>query len=155
MVAHAGIADLRQQRFELRLERGAALGRVDGVRLQLSLPQHVDQRAGGGQALGEGLGAFAAHEIVGIGALGQEGEAEGMAFAQNGKHTVDGAGRSGLSGAVAVETDDRLRREVPQDLHLALGEGGAERGHGVDEARLMERDHVHPALDHDQLALSR
>ena len=140
------------RRFEPRLEGGAALGRVDGLRLQLSQPQDVDQRAGAGETFGQGLGALAAHEIVGVGALGQEGEAERVAFAQDGQHAVDGARRRGLAGPVAVETDDRLGGEVPQKFHLALGEGGAERGHGVGEARLMERDHVHIAFDHDQLA---
>ena len=76
-----------------------------------------------------------------------------MAFAQMRQHAVDGARGRRLAGLVAVEADDGLRRQLPQHLHLPLGEGGAERGHDILEARLMERDHVHIAFDHDQLAL--
>ena len=69
------------------------------------------------------------------------------------QHAVDGPRRGRLARAVAVEADDGLGCEQPQHFHLALGEGGAERRHRVGEARLMERDHVHIAFDHDELAL--
>ena len=46
-----------------------------------------------------------------------------------------------------------LGREQPELVHLPLGEGGAEGGDHMAEARLMQRDHVHIALDHDQLGL--
>ncbi len=153
VIPHARIGDLREQVLKPRLEGGAALRRVDGLRLQFPEPEDVDQRAGVCQTLGKGACPPAPHEIVGVRALRQEGEAEGMAFAQIGQHAVDGARGGRLSGPVAVEADDGLRRELPQQLHLALGEGGAERGDDVGETRLMERDHVHIAFDHDQLAL--
>ena len=76
-------------------------------------------------------GTFVAHEVVGVGALRQEGEAEGMAFAQHREHAVDGARRCRLARPVAVEADDGLGREQPELIHLALGEGGAERGDDV------------------------
>ena len=62
----------------------------------------------------------------------------------------------GEAGAVAVEGDDGLGRELPQRLELGLGDRGAERRDGVVDAGLGERDHVHVALgDDDRAALAR
>ncbi len=152
MVAHARIGDLREQTLEPRLEGRAPLRRVDVSGFQLAQPHDVDEGRGRGQTLGERARALRAHEVVGIGPLGQEGEAEGMAFAQMGQHAVDGARGGRFARAVAVETDHGLGREQPQPLHLPLGEGGAERGDHILEARLVERDHIHIAFDHDELA---
>ena len=155
VVAHARIGDGVEQLIEPLFERSAALRRVEIHRGTFPLPQNVDERPRLGEACGEGASAFVAHEIVGIRAFGEEGEAEGMSFAQNGQHAVDGARGGRLACPVAVEADGRLGREQPELIHLPLGEGGAERRHGIDEARLIERDHIHIAFDHDQLALSK
>ena len=111
MVAHARIGDLREQALEPRLEGRAPLRRVDVPGFQLAQPHDVDEGRGRGQTLGERARALRAHEVVGIGPLGQEGEAEGMAFAQMGQHAVDGARGGRLARAVAVEADHGLGRE--------------------------------------------
>jgi hypothetical protein len=46
----------------------------------------------------------------------------------------------------------RLGREAPELLQLLLGQRGAERRDGAGEARLVQRDDVHVALDRDDLA---
>ena len=82
----------------------------------------------------------------------QEGEAKRAALAQMRKHAVDRSRRCRLAGLISIEADDGLRRELPQELHLPLGEGSAERRDHIGEARLVERDDVHIAFDHDELA---
>jgi hypothetical protein len=77
------IADLPKQRFEPRLERRAALRRIDRVLGALAQPQHVDQRTGLIEACSEGASALAPDKIIGVRALRQEREAEGMAFTQD------------------------------------------------------------------------
>ena len=62
-----------------------------------------------------------------------------------------GGAMGGLqAGRVAVEAEDRLAGGAPEQIELALGQRGAERGDGMLEARLGERDDVHVALDDDQ-----
>ena len=53
---------------------------------------------------------------------------------------------------VAVEADDRLVGQLPEQGQLGLGDRRAERRHGVGEAGLGERDHVHVALGDDHRA---
>ncbi len=153
MVAHARVGDGVEELIQPLFERRAALGRIEIHRRTLPLPQNIDEGPRLGEAAGHGTGAFVAHEVVGVRAVGEEGEAEGMSFAQIRQHAVDGARRRRFAGPVAVEADDRFGREQPELIHLPLGEGRAKRRHGVMEARLMKRDHVHIAFDHDEFAL--
>ena len=136
VIPHPRIGDGGEQLLQPLLERGAALGRVEILRRAFAPPQHIDEGPRLGETLGERAGALIAHEVVGIGAFGQEGEAEGMSLAQIGQHAVDGARGRRLACPVAVEADDRLGREQPELIHLPLGEGGAERGDHMVEARL-------------------
>ena len=153
VLTHPGIGDGVEQLIKPLFERRAPLGRVEIVARAFALPQNIDERPRLSETACESAGALIAHEVVGIRALRQESEAEGMALAQNRQHAVDGARCGSLAGPVAVEADDRLGREQPKLIHLAFGEGGAERRHGLMEACLMQRNHVHVAFDHDELAL--
>src|SRR5262249_42566869 len=68
------------------------------------------------------------------------------------KHAVDRPRRCRLSGLISIEADDGLWHQLPEQLHLPLGESSAERGDSIGEARLIDRDDVHIAFDHDELA---
>src|SRR5262249_48861401 len=76
-----------------------------------------------------------------------------MPFAQDPEHAVDSARGRCLARTIAIEADDGLRRELPELIHLPLGERGAEGCNHVLETRLMQPNYVHVALDHDQFAL--
>jgi hypothetical protein len=52
------------------------------------------------------------------------------------------------AGGIAVEAEDHRIGEAEQLLHMVGGAGRAQRGHGVAEAALRQRHHVHVALDH-------
>ena len=153
MLTHPGIGDGVEQLIKPLFERRAPLGRIEIVARAFALPQNIDERPRLSETACESAGALIAHEVVGIRALRQESEAKGMALAQNRQHAVDGARCGSLAGPVAVEADDRFGREQPKLIHLAFGESGAERRHSLMEACLMQRDHVHVAFDHDELAL--
>ena len=60
--------------------------------------------------------------------------------------------RGAPAGGVAVEAEDHRVGEAKQLLHMLGGAGRAERGHGIGEARLRQRDHVHVALDDQRVA---
>ena len=66
---------------------------------------------------------------------------------------VGGAPRRLQPGLVAVEAQHRLAGHAPQQFQLVLGQRGAERRHGVLEAGLRQRDHVHVAFDGDHRAV--
>ena len=55
-------------------------------------------------------------------------------------------------GGVAVEAEDHRVGEAEQLLHVFGRAGRAQRGHGIAEAALRQRDDVHVALDHQHVA---
>jgi hypothetical protein len=57
-------------------------------------------------------------------------------------------------GLVAVEAQDRLRRQAPQQTELGFGHRGAQRGHRIGEAGPGKRDHVHVAFHRHNRALA-
>ncbi len=131
VLLHPGIGDGVEQLIKPLFERRAPLGRIESVARAFALPQNIDERPRLSETVCEGAGALVAHKVVGIRALRQESEAEGMAFTQNRQHAVDGARGGSFAGPVAVEADDGFGREQPKLIHLALGESGAERRDGL------------------------
>src|SRR6185437_7141518 len=138
MLLHGAVGDNADTGVEALLERGAALGRIDGPR-RLDLPEHVAHR----------LGPVLQHQRVGILAGGQRGEAQAVPRLQQRQGAVEGAELRAEARGIAVEAQHRLRQEAPQLLDLLLGERRAERRHGAAEAGAVQRDHVHIALGHD------
>ena len=152
VAAHAFVADRAGDLAEPRLERGAALGRVEDAGLGLPRPDHLDQRPGLLEHGGHRLGAGRADEVVGVLPAGEKREAEALAGLDQRQSEVDGAVGGAQARAVAVEAEDRLVGHPPEDLELALGERGAERGDGVGEAGADHLDRVDIALDRDHRA---
>ena len=56
------------------------------------------------------------------------------------------------AGGVAVEAEDDGVGEAKQLAQMIVGTSRAERGHGVLEAGLRQRDDVHVALDDECMA---
>ena len=82
----------------------------------------------------------------------QGGEAQRAAGLEQRQGALGGATRGALAGRVAIEADNRLGGEPPDELQLALGQRGAERRHRPAQPGLVERDDVHVALGDDDVA---
>ena len=92
--------------------------------------------ARGGQHGAHAVGALAADQRVGVLAGRQRGETQ-RAVGRQQRQCQFGRPRGGTAaGGVAVEAQDRRRREPPQLLELLLGQRRAERGHGAADAGL-------------------
>ena len=115
-------------------------------------PKPLDQRLRGVQYRLHRRRATGAQQVVGVLPLGQGGEGEAVAGAQQGQGAGGGADRRLLPRRIAIEAEDRHLDHLPQPLDLMLGQRGAERGDGIAEPGLRERDHVHIAFDHDHAA---
>ena len=69
------------------------------------------------------------------------------------RRDVDRFGCSRAAGRVAVEAEKHVVGILAQLRRLLWRERGAERGDGIFEAGLMQRDAVEVALDDDQRAV--
>ncbi len=94
--------------------------------------------------------AAGAREIVGVLPFGQQRKAQALAGQEMRQREVGGAIGRLLPGAVAVETEDRLVRHLPEQRELVFGQRGAERRNGAAKARGDHGDDVDIAFDHDQ-----
>jgi hypothetical protein len=153
MKAHALIGDRRRDRLQPRFQFGAAFRRVEGPAARLAQPDHVGQRPRLREHGVERPPPVLPDEIVGILAFGQQGEADRAPRFQPGKRQVRGPESRPLAGPIAVETENGIGRHAPQQAELRLRQGRAERRDSVLHAGLMERDHVHIALDDDDARL--
>ena len=68
-----------------------------------------------------------AREIVGVLPFRQQRKAKTLSGLEMRQRQVGGAPRRLLAGLVAVETEDRLVRHLPQQRELVFGQRGAER----------------------------
>ena len=105
-----------------------------------------------GDRVAELLRAAAADEAVGVLAGGQLDEGERALRPDEREGELDDALGRARAGGVTVEADHRRRGMAPKEVELLLGERGAERGDGGGESGLVERDHVHVALDDQRRA---
>src|SRR5690606_37412318 len=99
-----------------------------------------------------GLGPLLPHEIVGIGALGQESKDQTAPRLKVRKCRIDGSVGGTASGCITVEAQDRLRSHAPHQAELVLGERCAEWRYGVRPSGFTQCYNVHVAFDHDELA---
>ncbi len=133
---------------------GEALAPFHGLQvapLGSLLEQKLRQRHGAGHAVFEGLATLAAHQRVRVVPFRQEQKPRLAAIdhlRQRGFQRT--AGRL-TPGAVTVETEHHATDQTKQPQQMIFGGGGAQRGHGVVNAVLRQRHHVHVALDHHQL----
>ena len=131
VLSHARISDLGEQGFEPRLEGGAPLRRVGRVRPEFPLPQHIDERPGAGKTLAKRVRALSPPQ----GRRGPSPRA-GRRSGTTRPSRKFGNMRSMTRAAAASRPDrrrnnDGLRRKLPQQFHVTLREGSAERGDGV------------------------
>ena len=94
--------------------------------------------------------AAGAREIVGVLSLRQQRKAQTLSGLQMRQRQIGGAPRRLLAGLVAVETQDRLVRHLPQQRELVFGQRRAERRDAAGKARGHHGDDVDIAFDHDQ-----
>ena len=83
---------------------------------------------------------------------GQEEKAEGARIGRVRQASLERPARGATPGGVAVEAEDDRVGEANELLHVLRRARGAERRHGVLEARLRQRDDVHVALDDQRVA---
>jgi hypothetical protein len=117
------------------------------------LDQLARQRHGLGDLLVERGRSELAHEAVRIVFGRQEQKTHGAQVGGVGQRGFERAAGSAAACGVAVEAEDHRVGEAEQLLHMLGGAGRAERGHGIAEAALRQRDHVHVAFDHQHVAL--
>ena len=102
------------------------------------------------QSLFESVETFLANQRIGILAIGHEQEPGLATVAHARQHRFDRAPGGLPAGAVAVEAEVDIGRIAEQDLGMVAGRCRAERCHGLGDAVLVQGDHVHVALDHEQ-----
>jgi hypothetical protein len=105
--------------------RTAPLRGAPVIGLQGAAPQHLGQRRCRVDGAGEGLRAGGAQKIVRILALGEQCDAQGLAWSEQRQRQVDDAVGGGDSGLVAVEAENGLGRDFPQERELGLWSGSA------------------------------
>ena len=132
--AQGFVGDRRDEFAQAPLQAGAPFGRVEAPALGFPLEQHFRQRLGAAQDLADRLRAARARDVVRVLALGQHGEAQALAGADQRQRRVDGAERRLVARLVAVEAEDRLARHAPQQRALVGRQRGAERRDGLGEA---------------------
>ena len=71
--------------------------------------------------------AAGAREIVGVLPFGQQRKAQALSGLEMRQRQIGRATRRLLAGAVAVETEDRLVRHLPEQRELVFGQRRAER----------------------------
>src|SRR5215471_5038130 len=101
--AHGVVRDHRRHLGKARFERGAPLGRVEARRFSLAHPQHVSERARGGNHLVDRFAAARAHEIVGIVAFGQARKFQALARLDERQSQIDRTVGGAAAGGIAVE----------------------------------------------------
>ena len=65
-----------------------------------------------------------------------------------GQGGLEGPKRRFATGIVPVKTKHYLRHDAKQPLEVGLAGRGAQRGDGVGDAVLSQRDHIHIPLHH-------
>ena len=125
---------------------GAALGLAQVAAFAGRLHQKTAQRHGVGHEAGEIVLAIGADEAVRVVLGGQEQELEAARVAGQGQGSVQRLAGGAPAGGVAVEAEHHVVGETHQFLHMVLGAGGAQRGHGVGQAVLGQGHHVHVAF---------
>ena len=111
------------------------------------------QRHGLGHGGVEGLGAEFTDVGIGVVLGGQEQEAHAAGVGGVRERGFQRPAGGTAAGGVAVEAEHHRVGEAEQLAHMLVGAGRAQRGHGVGEAPLRQRHHVHVALDHQRIAL--
>jgi hypothetical protein len=155
MPAHVLVGDDGHQLLQPRLQFGAFASGVSNWPVLISRPQII---SASGLAwlitLSKRRAPLVAHQIVGILAVRQKREADGA------PGFICGSARSAARLAARMPAPSPSKQStgcgviLPQQLELVFGERRAERRHGILDAGLMQRDHVHIAFDGDDRAVS-
>ena len=139
-----------QQRSCQRDQARLAVG-VRQVDLLAQMRQQIfRQRLRAGEPLFKARATLLAHQRIGILAVGQEQEADLAAFARFGQHILQRAPCRATPGAIAVEAEHQFIDQLEGAPQMFGRGGGAERGHRVLHAGLVESHHVHIAFDDQQ-----
>ena len=141
--------DAGDERCGLVHEGGAAFGRIHVVAAAQLLDQEARQRLGAGRRLAEGVGAFGADEGVGVVFGRQEQEGQRRIVAQGFQRVLQRPPGGATARSVAVEAEHDAVGLAQQRVHVLRRGSGAERGDGVGDAELRQRDDVHVAFDDD------
>ena len=136
----------RPQRAGVAGHVGPAFGLAQVAALAGRLHQKAAQWHSVGHEAGEVVLAIGADETVRVVLGGQEEELEAARVAGQGQGSVQRLAGGAPAGGVAVEAETHVVGETHQLLHVVLGAGRAQRSHGVGQAVLGQRHHIHVAL---------
>ena len=125
---------------------GAALCRAQVAAFAGGLDQEAAQRHGVGHKPGECVLAKCADEAVGVVFGGQKQKFDAAGVGGVGQGAVQRLVGRAPPGGVAVEAEHHRIGETKKLLHMVVGAGRAQRGHGVGQAVLGQRHHVHVTL---------
>ncbi len=149
-IAERAVGNLREQRPRALGEPRLA---VEAGEIHIAAQvaeEEFRQRRGRFQAFLEAGLALVAHERIGVFALGQEQEKRLAAVAHAWQHRLDCLPRRAAARAVAVEAKVDVGTISEKQLGMVARRRRAERGDGLGDAVLEQRDHVHVAFDDDQ-----
>ena len=125
---------------------GAALCRAQVAAFAGGLDQEAAQRHGVGHKPGERVLAKCADKAVGVVFGGQKQKLDAAGVGGVGQGAVQRLVGRAPPGGVAVEAEHHRIGETKKLLHMVVGAGRAQRGHGVGQAVLGQRHHVHVTL---------
>ena len=143
------IADLRGAVAQPPLESGAALGRIERLRLDFAGKNHLGHGLCRRQHGLERAGAAGAGEVVGVLPLGQEGEAQAAARSDQRQRGLHGAKR----GLRPARSPSKHRIGSSAIFHNSSHWSGVSavpsRATALAMPTIAQRDHVHIAFDRD------
>ena len=140
------------QRTGLAGQLGAALGLAQVALGTGRLEQELAQWQGIGNMAGEGVAAVLADEAVGVVLGRQEQEFHAARVVGVGQGGLQRLVRGAAAGGIAVKAEDHGVGETEQFLHVVVGAGRAQGGHGIRKAQLRQGDHVHIAFGDQHVA---
>ena len=149
-----GVLDGGQHLQRVGKGGGAALGAAEVMARKAALDAVLQQRLGVRDELLQLLGTALGHEVGRVEVVRQrDGSQLDAALARLGRHGVVDERERPVGGALArlvavEEVHDRMLRMARQQADMAHGERGAQRGHRIPHARLVQRDDVGVALHH-------
>ena len=141
------IFNLTREGVYFAFKRRLVFGACGLARVLQFLPEDVGERTRRLQSAAQTRGASALNEAVGVLPGREERERQTFPGFEERRGAGGGAGGGALSAVVAVQAEDGLVGEPPQEAQLFFADGGAEGGDDIFHAGAGEGDGVHVSFD--------
>ena len=122
------------------------------LRFQLTKQQIIQTDRLTFNPLGKTLGALSTHNAVRVFTLGQKEKAGLATVLHIPQRGFQGTPCGPTTSVVAIKTEHHFRYHFKQSLHMVRGSGRAQRGNGIVNTVLGQRDHIHVTLNHQNSA---